>query len=78
MPRIRPTPSENRRKKLTARIQYHMTRLGYDNKKMAKVLGVSEKTFYSKKYSPDKFSLEDVWNMESAFGCKLSEPVSVD
>ena len=78
MPRVTPIASEQRRRELSARIQYHMARKGYDNKKMAKLLGVSTKTFIDKKlHAPDEFSLSEIWIMEKAFGCKISEPLSM-
>lgn len=78
MPKVTQTTSEERRKELSARIQYHMARKGYDNKKMTKLLGLSEKTFIKRKlHSPDEFSLLEIWMMEKTFGCKISNPLSL-
>lgn len=78
MPRVTPTASEQRRKELSARIQYHMARKGYDNEKMAKLLGISNRTFIKRKlHAPDEFSLLEIWMMEKAFGCKISDPLSL-
>lgn len=79
MPRVKPTASEKRRNELSARIRYHMSVRGYDNKTMAKHLGVSERTFTEKKiHCPDEFSVSEVWAMEKLFGCRLSEPISIE
>ena len=78
MPRVKPTASEERRKNLSARIQYHMAKLGYDNEKMASILGISERTFCSKKlHAPDTFSIAEMWQMEKVFGCSISEPIKL-
>jgi hypothetical protein len=76
MPRVKLTPSEERRRCLSARIQYQMARTGFNNAKVAKVLGICEKTFIDKKlHAPDLFSLSEIWKMEKLFGCMLSEPI---
>lgn len=79
MPKVKPSAAEIRRRELSARIQYQMARSGYDNRKMAKMIGISEKTFITKKlHEPDGFTISEIWNMEKAFGCKLSEPLGME
>lgn len=76
MPKVKLTAAEERRNKLSARIQYYMVSLGYDNRKMAKLLGICERTFcYKKLHAPDDFSLAEIWMMEKTFGCSISEPI---
>ena len=79
MPRIKLTASEERRKELSARIQYQMARKGYNNEKMAQLLGISKETFYKKKlHAPDEFSVAEIWQMEKVFGCPITEPLSME
>ncbi len=79
MPKVKPSAAEERRTELSARIQYQMARRGYNNKKMAQLLGISESTFTNKKlHAPDEFTMSDVWNMEKIFGCKLSDPLKME
>lgn len=79
MPKVVPNAAEIRRKELSARIQYQMVRSGYDNRRMAKMIGVSEKTFITKKlHEPDGFTVSEIWKMEKAFGCRLSEPLGAE
>lgn len=77
MPRIKPlSAAEEKRKELSARIQYFMALLNYNNKKMAELLGISERTFTERKlHSPDEFTVSELWKMERAFGCRLSDPL---
>lgn len=76
MPRVKPTEMEGRRQEITFRIEDLMRRYDYDNTYMAKILGISVKTFIGrKKHHPEEFSLKEIWLMEKAFRCKLSEPL---
>lgn len=78
MPRVKPTAAEERRKELSARIMYYMAVKGYNNKKMSQLLGISEKTFTTKKiHEPDEFSMAEIWQMEKIFGCSMSDPVRI-
>lgn len=79
MPRVSLSAAETRRKELSARIQYQMALRGYDNRRMAEMLGVSEKTFITRKlHAPEEFTVSEIWRMEKAFGCRISEPMKME
>ena len=79
MPRVnigQPSLAEKRRQEVGYRVTDFMNRQNIDNHKMAKLLGVSVKTFINKKlHHPEDFTMEEIWIMENTFGCKISEPL---
>lgn len=79
MPRVNLSAAEVRRKELSARIQYQMVLHGYDNRRMSKLIGVSEKTFITRKlHAPEEFTVSEIWSMEKVFGCRFSEPLKME
>lgn len=69
--------AQERQNELSARIVDLMNRRSLDNEAMAEYLGMCKRIFIKRKlHNPEEFSMEDIWNMEKLFGCKISEPLS--
>lgn len=80
MPRVKlgqPSAAEKRRMEVGYRIADLMNRSKIDNEKMANLLGVSKKTFIDKKlHHPEDFTMAEIWVMEKAFDCEITQPLN--
>lgn len=77
MPKVKKTATEERNAEYRARLIYLMNVKEYDNAKLAKLLGISVSGLVAKKKNFGLFRMEEIWAMEKAFHCPLSEPIRI-
>lgn len=63
MPKVRPTELETRRCQVRAVIHSKQDLNGWDNIRAATRCGISEETLCRRMKQPEKFTLEELWNL---------------
>ncbi|MBP3543467.1 MAG: helix-turn-helix domain-containing protein [Lachnospiraceae bacterium] len=73
MPKLKPSPIEEKRAMIRGCIAGGMARHGMDYEKLATVAGISSRTLYSRMKKPETFRLDELMRISS----KLNIPMKI-
>ncbi|MGN0402614.1 MAG: hypothetical protein ACI4HQ_10230 [Acetatifactor sp.] len=74
MPRLQPTARDRLKIEVESRWNFAMNMARLSWKQMAKIMGVCDATYFNRHKNIEKMTLEEIWSIERATGCKLTMP----
>lgn len=74
MPKVKQSSMEELRTRVLARWDYAASVAKVSREQFIKVMGISNGTYYRRRFDIESMTLAEIWAIEKATGCELSVP----